>query len=130
MKEEMWSFYEGSAPPESPPAPEEEDPLAGIDLAFMEDPTLSHRQISALLHRVFVVHARRAAAGDDRAARTIVALTERISKMRGFDAPKEVAMEVRRVDLSDYAKLPTAELERLLAEMQAIPSTSERIDDN
>ncbi len=121
MSEENLSFYE-----ETPPPPPTDDELAFEIAPFTPDPRQIRLHQTTRLHEIGEAMAKRALTGDIQAARAFVGISERIAKVVGLDAPKEITLDIHRKDPNNLRSYTTRELEQMLAEGTLIEGESTR----
>jgi hypothetical protein len=116
------------------PAPEptndlpSDSQLASELAPFTTDPQAIRWHVARRLFELSEIAARQGGkTHDSKANRDYVALTERLAKVLGLDAPKEVQLEVSRREPTNVREMTTSELEALVR--QSIPGEATRVQD-
>ena len=135
--ESDWYRAEQGLPPLPDPAPEPAPDLpSDAELAFeiapfTTDPKAIRWHVARRLFELSEIAARQGSSDhDSKANRDYVALTERLSKLLGLEAPKEVQLEVTRKEPTNVREMTTAELQELVASAKLIEGEATRVEEN
>lgn len=106
--------------PDQPPS---DTPPAEV-VPFSPDPRQIRLHLLRRIHEQSEKISQAAMTGDIQAARAYIAQAERVAKLLGLDAPKEIALEVSRGVSTDPRRMTTEELQRVLAARLSLPENT------
>lgn len=120
---------EQTTEPDETTIPTDED-LAHELAPFTADPQAIRWHVARRLFELSEIAARQSSkTHDSKASRDYVALTERLAKVLGLDAPKEVALQITARQPTSAKELTTKELEEIVRNATAIQGEATRVEE-